>query len=78
MNRDDWRTIGVGALMAAAVVLLAPLAHADHRPPQPLYTCEDVRRIVAEHGKVKALAMAIEAGATWAQIRAARQCLNAK
>lgn len=43
---------------------------------QPSYTCDQVRAFVAEHGKVRALALAIEQGATLAQIRAAKRCLR--
>lgn len=39
-------------------------------------TCEDIRRTVAEVGRVRAVALAIENGATWAQIREASKCLN--
>jgi hypothetical protein len=38
-------------------------------------TCEDVRAKVAELGRIKALTMAIQMGATWKQIAAARRCL---
>lgn len=39
-------------------------------------TCEQVRETVARLGKVKALALAIQHGASVAQIRAARRCLR--
>lgn len=60
-----------------AFTLLWPIsAHADE-PKLPLgYTCDDVRSAVAEYGKIKALALAIEKGATWRQLREARKCLK--
>ena len=39
-------------------------------------SCEDVRAYVAEHGKLKALALAIKSGATPRQINDARKCLQ--
>jgi len=39
-------------------------------------SCEDVRAYVAEHGKLKALAFAIQSGATPRQINDARRCLS--
>lgn len=38
-------------------------------------TCEQVRALVAEHGKPKALAWALRHGYSWKQIREARRCL---
>lgn len=38
--------------------------------------CEQVRAFVAQHGKVRALAIAISHGATWKQIREAKKCLK--
>lgn len=40
------------------------------------YSCHDVRRFVAEHGRVTALAKAVAAGATAHQINEARKCLK--
>lgn len=39
-------------------------------------TCDHVRAVVKEHGEIKAIAMALKAGATLAQIRQARKCLR--
>jgi hypothetical protein len=38
-------------------------------------TCDQVRATVVQIGKVKALALAIEHGATLKQVRAGRRCL---
>lgn len=42
----------------------------------PSVDCEMVRAMVAEHGKAKALAWAIERGYSWRQINLARKCLK--
>lgn len=60
------------ALIAAATG--AGAAEPAAAPPQA--DCEAVRRHVAEHGRARALAWAIENGFTWGQIRAARRCLT--
>jgi hypothetical protein len=39
-------------------------------------TCEQVRATVAQIGRLKAMALAIEHGATFQQIRAGRKCMN--
>lgn len=44
--------------------------------PAREYSCSDVRKFVAEHGKLAALAKAIEHGATPSQINEARKCLT--
>ncbi len=36
----------------------------------------DVKAKVAEHGKMRAIAWALEHGYSWAQIREARKCLR--
>lgn len=56
-------------LMVAALILLMtrpawPATPADTQP----YTCEDVRRLIAEKGRVAALAIAIEHGLSIKQI----------
>lgn len=64
------------ALIVAAIFLLtASLILLMTRPAwpadvqQPLaYTCEDVRRLIAERGKVAALAFAVEQGLSIKQI----------
>jgi len=63
-----------------AVALLCALSTCGHpalaeQNPPTFYDCQTVRAFVAEHGKVKALALALERGATWQQIKAARKCL---
>lgn len=55
--------------------LLGSVKAADIKLPDGV-TCEDVRRVVAEKGKVRALALALENGATWTQIKEARKCLK--
>lgn len=50
--------------------LIASPAHAFQ------VNCDQVRAFVAEHGKAKALAFAIQNGATWQQIREARKCIR--
>lgn len=59
-------------MIRAAVLTLAILA----ATPAQAHTCEQVRAFVAQHGKAKALAFALKHGATWAQIRKAKQCFR--
>lgn len=56
------------------ILLILNVADAPKLPAG--YTCEDVRAKVAELGRLKALAFALENGASWAQIRAAKKCLR--
>ena len=59
-----------------AVALLCSLSTCALAQNLP-HDCQTIRAFVAEHGKVKALAIALERGATFAQIReAARKCLT--
>lgn len=44
----------------------------------PQIDCTIVREKVAEYGKARALAWALENGFTWRQIAEARQCLKSK
>lgn len=77
LDRQVMRVVIIGAI--ALLLLLAfilPLAAAEDQPKLPALSCDDVRRVVSEHGKIKATAMAIEAGAAWSQIREARKCLK--
>jgi hypothetical protein len=60
----------------AMLLLCVSTAWAGERIPPASYDCVAVRAFVAEHGRVKALAMAIENGATWKQLREARKCLR--
>lgn len=56
-------------LLSAALILLMtrPAWPADAQTP-PAYTCEDVRRLIAEKGKVAAIAIAVEHGLSIRQI----------
>ncbi len=57
---------------AIAILLLIP-----SHPAQSLQvSCDDVRAFVAEHGKTKAIAFAIQQGATWSEIMRAKRCLT--
>ena len=58
------------------VLLLVVFASGAKAADLPQIDCPLVRAFVAEHGKIKALALAIEQGATWRQIREARKCLK--
>lgn len=78
MNGDDVRALIVAGLIAAIVVVFATAAHADEPKLPSGYTCDDVRRAVAEHGRAGALALALWHGATRPQIKAARACLSAR
>jgi hypothetical protein len=56
-------------------MLLLVLTLAAAEPLPPGYSCEDVRRMVEQFGKVTALAWAVEHGMTWRQIAAIkREC----
>ena len=62
---------------ALAMAFLCALSTASFAEQNQFYDCQTIRAFVAEHGKVKALAIALERGATFAQIReAARKCLT--
>lgn len=61
-------------LIAALIVLLTSYARAAELPAGA--TCEQIKSLVAEHGKVKALAWAIRNGYSWAEIREAKKCLK--
>lgn len=62
------------AFIAAALACASP-AMADEPKLLSGITCTEVRAKVAELGKIKALALALENGATFRQIREARRCL---
>jgi hypothetical protein len=64
--------------IAAGLILITvgAKARADEPNLPNGFTCEDVRRTVQEIGKVRAIALALENGATWAQIREASRCLR--
>jgi hypothetical protein len=55
-------------LFVALILLMTRPAWSATPPPQPTYTCEDVRRLVAEKGKVAAIAFAVEQGLSIRQI----------
>jgi hypothetical protein len=59
-------------LSEALLIAVCTRARADDAPQ---IDCAMVRAMVAEHGKAKALAWAIEQGHSWASIREARKCL---
>jgi hypothetical protein len=75
IQRRGWVVVALSALV---LITVCARAHADDPKLPAGYSCDDVRRVVAEHGKVKAIAMALEAGATLQQINDARKCLRAK
>jgi hypothetical protein len=56
-------TVAAIFFLTAALILLMtqPAWPATPAPPQQ-YTCEDVRRIIAEKGKMAAIAFAVEQG----------------
>jgi hypothetical protein len=56
-------------ILAAALILLMtrPAWPADRTEPQA-YSCEDIRRIISEKGRVAALALAVEHGLSLRQI----------
>ncbi len=57
-----------------AAVLFCLIAFPSQAQDFPI-DCKIIRAFVAEHGKLKAIAYAIEHGATWQQIKEARKCL---
>jgi hypothetical protein len=60
--------VGIFVLSVALIVLMTrPAWPADTVPP-PSYTCEDVRRLILEKGKVAAIAFAVEHGLSLRQI----------
>ena len=61
--------------LLAGLILIAIGYHA-RAADKPQIDCALVRQYVAEHGKARALAWALENGFTWAQIREARRCLR--
>lgn len=66
--------ISIGLMIAGIFLGLVAMILLMTRPawpasaPQPQYTCEDVRRLVAEKGKVAAIAFAVEQGLSIRQI----------
>ena len=60
--------IGIFVLSAALILLMTRPAWPATQPIQQQYTCEDVRRLIAEKGKVAAIAFAVEQGLSIRQI----------
>lgn len=75
MNRDDRKVFLWAGLIAAAILLTAAGAVGAAELP-PGVDCPLVRRLVAEHGKARALAWAIRQGYSWEQIKEARKCIQ--
>jgi hypothetical protein len=62
-------TVAAIFLLAAALILLMTRpAWPATSPSAQAYTCEDVRRLIAEKGKVAAIAFAVEQGLSIRQI----------
>jgi hypothetical protein len=60
--------IAIFILTSLLIMLMTRPAWPAEKPVQQAYTCEDVRRLVAEKGKVAALAFAVEQGLSIRQI----------
>lgn len=60
--------VAIFILTALLILLMTRPAWPASPAPQPQYTCEDVRRLVAEKGKVAAIAFAVEQGLSIRQI----------
>lgn len=59
------------------MMLLVIILIAWTEPQLPHGTsCDQIKSLVAEHGKIKAVIWAREHGYTWAQIAEARKCLK--
>ena len=65
---------GMIVFVFAIIVLLAVCIRA--RAADLPVTCEQIRALVAEHGKARALAYAIEHGYSLSMINEARKCLR--
>jgi hypothetical protein len=59
---------GIFLLSVALIMLMTRPAWPADRQIQQAYTCDDVRRLVAEKGKVAAIAFAVEQGLSIRQI----------
>lgn len=71
LNGDDCMVF-LRAILIAVLVVLASAALA-----LPAGTsCDQIRALVAEHGRLKAIAWAREHGYTWREINEARKCLR--
>jgi hypothetical protein len=60
--------VGIFVLSVLLILLMTRPARAAEITPSPAYSCEDVRRLIAERGKVAALALAVEHGLSLRQI----------
>lgn len=77
MSRYGVRVSLIAGLVAGVMMFcVIAIGHAAEPDLPAGYTCADVRAKVAELGRIKALAAALERGATWKQIREARKCLR--
>lgn len=77
INRRGMTVLTFLALLAISLGQSRAANLAANEPKLPSgYTCEDVRAKVAELGQIKAIAWALENGATWRQLREARKCLR--
>lgn len=76
----NYRGLTVLTLLALLAISLGQSRAADMATNEPKlpngYTCQDVRAKVAELGYVAALALALQNGASWRQLREARKCLR--
>lgn len=61
--------------LAAAAVLIATCTR-SRAADLPNIDCAVIRSYVAEHGKAKALAWALQNGYSWKDIQQARKCLK--
>lgn len=73
-----WLVIVLAALVLVTVCARARAADPLSSTERVVIDCALVRSMVAEHGKARALAWAIEKGYGWRDIRAARRCLSEK
>jgi hypothetical protein len=77
VNRDDVKVLLAAGVIAFVLVCgAAAMAHGREPELPPGVSCADVREKIAELGRFKAVAAAIERGATWHQIREALKCLR--
>lgn len=60
--------VAIFVLFVALIMLMTRPAWSAEVSQAPAYSCEDVRRIIAEKGKVAAIAFAVEHGLSLRQI----------
>lgn len=68
--------LAVFFLIAVLIILMTQPARASDVSLPEGVSCATIRSLVAEHGKVTALAWAIRQGYSWPQIREAKKCLK--